>query len=77
MLISSLAGHPHTLQEKRGVINFGNVLSAVLLLFGVVGAAAEYRHRTLAPALLIAPNRGSSPSRGCSPTRSPRWPSAC
>jgi hypothetical protein len=58
VLISSLAGHPSTLQEKRGVINFGNVLSAVLLLFGVVGAAAEYRHRTLAPALLIAPNRG-------------------
>jgi ABC-2 type transport system permease protein len=52
VLISSLAGHPSTLQEKRGV------LSAVLLLFGVVGAAAEYRHRTLAPALLIAPNRG-------------------
>jgi ABC-2 type transport system permease protein len=58
VLIGSLAGHPHTLQDKRGVINFGNTLSAVLLLFGVVGAAAEYRHRTLAPALLIAPNRG-------------------
>jgi hypothetical protein len=30
----------------------------VLLLFGVVGAGAEYRHRTLAPALLVAPGRG-------------------
>jgi ABC-2 type transport system permease protein len=58
VLIGSLAGHPHTLQDKRGVINFGNSLSAVLLLFGVVGATAEYRHRTLAPALLIAPDRG-------------------
>jgi hypothetical protein len=58
VLISSLAGHPNTVLEKRGVINFGNTLSAVLLLFGVVGAAAEYRHRTLAPALLIAPDRG-------------------
>ena len=58
VLISSLAGNPTSLQDKRNVINFGNVLSAVLLLFGVVGAAAEYRHRTLAPALLIVPNRG-------------------
>jgi hypothetical protein len=58
VLIGSLAGHPRTLPDKRGVINFGNTLSAVLLLFGVVGAAAEYRHRTLAPALLIAPDRG-------------------
>jgi hypothetical protein len=58
VLISSLAGHPSSLDDKRAVINFGNALSAVLLLFGVVGAAAEYRHRTLAPALLIAPDRG-------------------
>jgi ABC-2 type transport system permease protein len=58
VLISTLAGHPRTVLEKRGVIDFGNTLSAVLLLFGIVGAAAEYRHRTLAPALLIAPDRG-------------------
>jgi len=30
----------------------------LLLIFGVVGAGSEYRHRTLAPALLVAPNRG-------------------
>ena len=28
-----------------------------LLLFGIVGATGEYRHRTLAPAVLIAPDR--------------------
>jgi ABC-2 type transport system permease protein len=58
VLITTLAGDPTTLQDKRTAINFGNTLSAVLLLFGVVGATSEYRHRTLAPALLIAPDRG-------------------
>ncbi len=58
VLITTLAGDPTTMSDKRSAINFGGTLSAVLLLFGVVGSAAEYRHRTLAPALLIAPDRG-------------------
>ena len=29
----------------------------MLLLFGAVGATGEFRHRTLAPAVLIAPDR--------------------
>jgi ABC-type transport system involved in multi-copper enzyme maturation permease subunit len=58
VLITILAGKPTSIPDKRDALNFGNALSAVLLLFGVVGAAAEYRHRTLAPALLIAPDRG-------------------
>jgi ABC-2 type transport system permease protein len=33
------------------------VLSVPLLIFGIVGATGEYRHRTLAPAALIAPDR--------------------
>lgn len=58
VLITILAGDPTTLSDKRSAIDFGGTLSAVLLLFGVVGSASEYRHRTLAPALLIAPDRG-------------------
>jgi hypothetical protein len=58
VLITTLAGDPTTIVDKRTAINFGSTLSAVLLLFGVVGATSEYRHRTLAPALLIAPDRG-------------------
>jgi hypothetical protein len=58
VLITILAGDPTSVTEKRTAINFGNTLSAVLLLFGVVGSTSEYRHRTLAPALLIAPDRG-------------------
>jgi hypothetical protein len=34
------------------------VLSVPLLIFGIVGATGEYRHRTIAPAVLIAPGRG-------------------
>lgn len=57
VLISALASDPTSLEDKRRVVNFGGTLSAVLLIFGVVGASSEYRHRTLAPALLIAPDR--------------------
>jgi ABC-2 type transport system permease protein len=58
VLIIGLAGDPRTLDDKRGAINIATTLSFVLLLFGVVGATGEYRHRTLAPALLISPDRG-------------------
>src|SRR4051812_8021726 len=57
VLVSILSGDPHTLAEKRDAIAVGSVISAILLLFGVVGSASEYRHHTLAPALLVAPGR--------------------
>ena len=55
--MSILAGHPETIADKRSSLNFGNSISFVLLLFGAVGATGEFRHRTLAPAVLIAPDR--------------------
>ena len=58
VLISFLAGDPHTVQDKRDALNVGGVLSVPLLIFGIVGATGEYRHRTIAPAVLIAPGRG-------------------
>jgi ABC-2 type transport system permease protein len=58
VLISFLAGDPFTVQEKRDALNVGGVLSVPLLIFGIVGATGEYRHRTIAPAVLIAPGRG-------------------
>jgi ABC-type transport system involved in multi-copper enzyme maturation permease subunit len=58
VLISILSGDPRTVADKRSALAVGSVVSALLLIFGVVGAGAEYRHRTLAPALLIAPGRG-------------------
>jgi hypothetical protein len=58
VLITTLAGDPRTIADKRGALAVGSAVSALLLLFGVVGAGAEYRHRTLAPALLVAPGRG-------------------
>jgi ABC-2 type transport system permease protein len=57
VLISFLAGDPHSVQEKRDALNVGGVLSVPLLIFGIVGATGEYRHRTIAPAVLIAPGR--------------------
>jgi hypothetical protein len=57
VLVSFLAGDPTTASDKRDALNVGGVLSIPLLLFGIVGATGEFRHRTLAPAVLIAPDR--------------------
>jgi len=58
VLITALAGDPTTVEDKRSALAAGSGVSALLTLFGVVGAGAEYRHHTLAPALLVAPGRG-------------------
>jgi ABC-2 type transport system permease protein len=58
VLLTILSGHPTTVSDKRSALAIGSSASAILLLYGVVGAGAEYRHRTLAPALLVAPGRG-------------------
>src|SRR3954449_11403269 len=56
-LISILAGDLTDLSDKRDALNFGGGIGIVLLLYGAVGATGEFRHRTLAPAVLIAPDR--------------------
>jgi hypothetical protein len=58
VLITILAGDPNTAQEKKDALNVGGALSVPLLLFGIVGATGEFRHRTIAPAVLISPHRG-------------------
>jgi ABC-2 type transport system permease protein len=57
VLIVTLSGDPVTIRDKRSALAFGTVLSVLLLIYGVVGATGEFRHRTLAPAVLIAPDR--------------------
>ena len=58
VLLSILTSDVELLSQKRDAINVAPlVLGIPLLLFGVVGATGEYRHRTLAPAVLIAPDR--------------------
>jgi ABC-2 type transport system permease protein len=57
VLITILAGHPATVADKRNALTFGVGIAIVLLLFGAVAATGEFRHRTLAPAVLIAPDR--------------------
>ena len=47
----------HGRRRNATALNLGGALSIPLLLFGIVGATGEYRHRTLAPAVLIAPDR--------------------
>jgi ABC-2 type transport system permease protein len=57
VLLTVLTGDPSDVQSKKDALNLGGVLCIPLLLFGIVGATGEYRHRTLAPAVLIAPDR--------------------
>jgi ABC-2 type transport system permease protein len=57
VLISILAGDPRTVADKRDTLAFGGIVAILLLLYGAVGATGEFRHRTLAPSVLIAPDR--------------------
>jgi ABC-2 type transport system permease protein len=56
-LISILASDLVSLNQKLDALNFGGGIGILFLLFGAVGATGEFRHRTLAPAVLIAPDR--------------------
>ena len=54
VLATTLSGDLASLADKENAIAGGPLL---LLLFGIVGAAGEYRHRTAAPAALVARDR--------------------
>jgi ABC-2 type transport system permease protein len=43
--------------DKRSAIAVGGTVAVLLIVFGAVGATGEFRHRTMAPAVLIAPDR--------------------
>ena len=57
VLASILGGDPTTVDAKREALSVGGPISFLLIIFGIVGATGEYRHRTVAPAVLIAPDR--------------------
>jgi hypothetical protein len=57
VVIVILADDPETIRDKRNAIGFGGWIAALMLVYGVVGATGEFRHRTLAPAVLMAPDR--------------------
>jgi hypothetical protein len=57
VLISILASDLVSVGDKRGAIAVGATAGVTLIVFGIVGATGEFRHRTVAPAVLIAPDR--------------------
>jgi ABC-2 type transport system permease protein len=57
VLISILADDLTGAGEKRAAIGVGGTIAILLIVFGAVGATGEFRHRTMAPAVLIAPDR--------------------
>ena len=56
VLVSTLADEPSTVSAKRDALTVAPIF-ILFVVFGVVGATGEYRHRTVAPAVLIAPDR--------------------
>jgi hypothetical protein len=56
-LLSILTSDLTSVDDKRNALNFGGGIGILFLIFGAVGATGEFRHRTLAPAVLIAPDR--------------------
>lgn len=57
VIVGILAGDPSNIPDKRSTLAVGNAIGPVLMLFGIVGATAEYRHRTAATAALVVPQR--------------------
>ena len=57
VLVQGVGGDPTSLEDKRSTLSIGGSIFVVLVIFGIVGATGEYRHRTVAPAVLIAPDR--------------------
>ena len=56
VVVTALADDPVSVSNKRDAMTVGPVF-ILFVVFGVVGATGEYRHRTVAPAVLIAPDR--------------------
>jgi ABC-2 type transport system permease protein len=57
VLITTLTSDLADVQRKLDAVSFGSGIAFLLLVFGAVGATGEFRHRTIAPAVLIAPDR--------------------
>ncbi|MGI8574112.1 MAG: ABC transporter permease [Egibacteraceae bacterium] len=56
-VLSITLGEVEDAAGQRTALAGAGTVAILLLLFGVVGAAGEYRHGTIIPALLIAPDR--------------------
>lgn len=47
----------HTAKDVAALLGWASVSGYVMLVFGAIGATTEYRHRTIVPTLLVAPQR--------------------
>src|SRR3984957_12667069 len=47
------------LYAERIVVLAGSVCCVAMLVLGIIGSGSEYRHKTIIPAMLIAPRRGA------------------
>src|SRR6516225_12138366 len=40
------------------MLKLGSVCCVAMLVLGIIGSGSEYRHKTIVPAMLVAPRRG-------------------
>jgi ABC-2 type transport system permease protein len=50
-------GTPHSSGDVRSLLSFAGSAGFIAIIFGIVSAAGEYRHRTIVPQMLVTPNR--------------------
>jgi ABC-2 type transport system permease protein len=55
------SGHPAlgTAASTNQMLKLGPVCCVAMLVLGILGSRSEYRHKTIIPAMLIAPRRGA------------------
>jgi ABC-2 type transport system permease protein len=48
-----------TTASTNQMLKLGSVCCVAMLVLGIIGSGSEYRHKTIIPAMLIAPRRGA------------------
>lgn len=48
-----------TAASTNQMLKLGSVCSVAMLVLGIIGSGSEYRHKTIIPAMLVAPRRGA------------------
>jgi ABC-type transport system involved in multi-copper enzyme maturation permease subunit len=59
--VAGKSGHAAlgTAASTNQMLKLGSVCCVAMLVLGIIGSGSEYRHKTIIPAMLVAPRRGT------------------